>query len=45
MKGIKMPLSETLRLAAGRKATTSLYARTFTAIILVSILTAINFLK
>lgn len=40
-----MPLCETLRIAAGRKATTSLFARAFTAAILVIILATINFLK
>ena len=40
-----MPLSETLRIAAGRKATTTIFARAFTAALLVCIIAAINFLK
>ena len=40
-----MPLSETLRIAAGRKVTTSLAARTITAIFLISIIVLDSYLK
>lgn len=41
----KMPLSETLRIAAGRKATTSIFARAIVAGVLVVCILAINMIR
>lgn len=40
-----MPLSETLRIAAGRKATTSIFARAIVAGVLVVCILAINMIR